>query len=219
MFETFRILDSYRKRSDDRAEAIPHAGGVVIVLADGAGGTSGGAEAAGTVVMWAREYVTSGRRDLDDPAMWAEFLAKMDFQISCEGGQTTAVVVAATAEGLCGASVGDSAAWAISASGCCDLTGNQVHKQLLGSGSARPVPFQTQGFSGTLLVASDGLVKYARRELICRCALEKDLPSAARKIVDLARLRSGQLQDDVSLVLCRRREPASGRLSPAAPNG
>ena len=57
---------------------------------------------------------------------------------------------------------------------------------------------------GTLLVASDGLVKYAPRERVCAAALEKNLPAAGRKIVDLARLRSGTLQDNVALVLCRR---------------
>jgi serine/threonine protein phosphatase PrpC len=84
-----------------------------------------------------------------------------------------------------------------------DLTKDQVRKPLLGSGSAKPVAFRAERPRGTLLVASDGLVKYAPRDRICRLALEKDLPSAGRKIVDLARLRSGQLQDDVSLVLCR----------------
>ena len=40
-FETARILDSYRRQSQDRAEVIPVPAGLVIVLADGAGGMSG----------------------------------------------------------------------------------------------------------------------------------------------------------------------------------
>jgi hypothetical protein len=55
-----------------------------------------------------------------------------------------------------------------------------------------------------LLVASDGLIKYAKQASIARIASGADLASAARSLVDLVRLRSGQLQDDVSIVLCRK---------------
>ena len=199
MFDTIRILDSYRKRSEDRAEVISHKSGLVIVLADGAGGISGGAEAADTVVMWTKAFV-SGNQILNDPAQWAEFLSKLDYQINCGGGSgnTTAVVASVTEEGICGASVGDSAAWIIHRTTCLDLTRDQVQKPLLGSGCAKPIPFQNKGFDGTLMVASDGLVKYAAREKICRIVAEKDLAAAGRGILDLARLRSGQLQDDVA---------------------
>lgn len=58
---------------------------------------------------------------------------------------------------------------------------------------------------GTLLVASDGLLRYARRSDVARIASETDLAIAAHALVDLVRLPSGGLQDDVSIVLCRQR--------------
>ena len=54
-----------------------------------------------------------------------------------------------------------------------------------------------------MLVASDGLIKYASQTSIARIASGVDLVFAARSLVDLVRLRSGALQDDVSIVLCR----------------
>lgn len=203
MFSTARLLDSYRPRSQDRAELIEHKAGLVAVVADGAGGMTGGSEAADTVVMWVKAFV-SRVQNLDEPDQWRELLSKLDAQIACDDGQTTAVVAAITDTGICGASVGDSAAWVISPSGCDDLTGSQVQKPLLGSGSAKPVSFQKGFLGGTLLVASDGLVKYAPRQKICTLALDANLAGAGRKIIDLARLRSGALQDDVALILCRR---------------
>lgn len=203
MFQTVRILDSYRLRSEDHAEIIQHKAGLVIVVADGAGGMTGGDEAADTIMMWVKAFASRTER-LHNPAQWRDLLAKLDFQVSCGNGQTTAVVAAVTEEGICGASVGDSAAWTISPDGCCDLTKDQVQKPLLGSGAAKPVAFEKPGFDGTLLVASDGLVKYAARDRICATAIEKDLTAAGRHVIDLARLRSGTLQDDVAIVLCRR---------------
>jgi serine/threonine protein phosphatase PrpC len=54
-----------------------------------------------------------------------------------------------------------------------------------------------------LLVASDGLIKYASQASIARIASGADLACAASALVDLVRLRSGELQDDISIILCR----------------
>jgi serine/threonine protein phosphatase PrpC len=56
---------------------------------------------------------------------------------------------------------------------------------------------------GTLLLASDGLFKYARRADIARIATGPDLEVTAAELIENVRLRSGDLQDDVSVVLCR----------------
>jgi len=202
MFKTVRKIESYQSQCEDRAEVIPHSAGPVIVLADGAGGTTGGAEAADTVVLWVRAYVSRGA-DVHDAEGWRELLATIDLQINAFGGQTTAVVAAVSVQGVVGASVGDSAAWMVRADGWQNLTAAQVRKPLLGSGEAKPVAFAMEGFSGTLLVTSDGLVKYAPVPKICAAATGADIEVAARQLVDLVRLRSGALQDDVSVVLCR----------------
>jgi hypothetical protein len=88
-----------------------------------------------------------------------------------------------------------------------DLTDGQTRKPLVGSG-CRPFAIRAAALgAGTLLVASDGLLRYAKPADIARRAAGPDLAAAARGLVDLVRLRSGALPDDVSVVLCRGRGP------------
>jgi serine/threonine protein phosphatase PrpC len=186
-----------RGAGQDRAGVQEVGDGVVIALADGAGGTSGGAKAAQAVVDAVFAAASQG------PA-WPLLLAELDRDaVRLGGGQSTAIVVAVTCAGVVGAAVGDSGAWVIRDTSIEDLTAGQLRKPLLGAGC---VPSVVRGRSlegGTLLVASDGLLKYASQARIARIASGADLALAARALVDLVRLRSGALQDDVSIVLCR----------------
>ena len=85
-------------------------------------------------------------------------------------------------------------------------TASQLHKPLIGSGRAKPASFERSALSEqTLVLGSDGLVKYAPPQRICEVARLPELQPAAGKMVDLVRLRSGELQDDVAIILCRRR--------------
>lgn len=101
-----------------------------------------------------------------------------------------------------------------------DLTGRQRRKPLLGSGAAVPVGFSatwTAGFSttwtpGTLLIATDGLFKYAPARRVAEIARGADLAAAAEALVEQVRLPSGGLQDDVAVVLCRRSEAPPTRV-------
>jgi serine/threonine protein phosphatase PrpC len=206
MFQVAQLTAAAGKRGQDRVAVIRHTAGIVAVLADGAGGTSGGAEAADTLLLWAQAYA-SRATDLTHASQWAELLQRVDQQIASANGQTTGVIVALTDHGLTGASVGDSAAWTIAddpASGYDDLTANQAQKPLLGSAATRPVAFERATTVGTVLLASDGLVKYAPPRRICEVARGPDLEQAAHQLVDLVRLRSGALTDDVGVVLIRR---------------
>ena len=54
-----------------------------------------------------------------------------------------------------------------------------------------------------LVVASDGLWNYAPRAAIAELASGDDLDAAVRALVDLVRLPSGELQDDVAIALVR----------------
>ena len=212
MFLTAQLTESYQRRNQDRLDLIPHAHGLVAVLADGAGGTSGGAEAADTVLLYVRSSVTIAA-DLRPPQQWADLLVKIDRQLSYANGQSTAVIVALFDAGLSGASVGDSAAWLIHNEDHDDLTREQVRKPLLGTGSATPVAFSRPAFAGpsdTLLLASDGLTKYAPTQKLCAAARLPDLSQAARALLDSVRLKSGALQDDTSVILCRARAGSSG---------
>jgi serine/threonine protein phosphatase PrpC len=131
-------------------------------------------------------------------------LAEIDRQLGDDprAGETTLVVVAVWSEGLAGASVGDSVAYLIGDQ-LHDVTCRQQRKPLLGSGAAHSVPFHVPFMGGTLLVASDGLWKYTDPAAISRCAGSPDLGDAATGLVDLVRLTSGALWDDVAVVLCR----------------
>ena len=134
------------QRGQDRAEVVETDRGVVVVVADGAGGSGRGQEAADYVVMWARALVSRGG-DLGAAATWRDLLAGIDAQLEASGagGQTTAVVAGVTDSVIVGASVGDSAAWLIGPDGHTNLTAEQVRKPLLGTGRAKPVAFTAGG--------------------------------------------------------------------------
>lgn len=119
-------------------------------------------------------------------------------------GEAAAAVVAVTPEGVFGASVGDARALIVHGRTIVELTSKQTRKPLLGSGLAVIVPFIYKAEGGTLLVATDGLFDYAKPEAVVSAMLDEDLDSIPAKLVDLARLPSGGLWDDVGLALCRR---------------
>ena len=107
-------------------------------------------------------------------------------------------------ERIFGASVGDCEAWLITEHSIEELTASQVRKPLLGSGEAVPVAFEAALGVATLLLATDGLLKYAHRDRIVAIALGPNLQMAAHALADLPRMRSGALPDDVGVILCRR---------------
>lgn len=184
-----------RGEGQDRGLVLPCEHGVVIALADGAGGTSGGERAAKAVV----DRVAAVASHAYD---WPLLLAELDMQ-QIGYGQTTAVVLWLTRDKIVGASAGDSGAWIVREAGIEDLTSAQHRKPLIGDG-AIVTPLDAGGLrGGTLLVASDGLLKHAKHDDIARLALGSDLEAAAKALVELVRLPSGQLPDDVSVVLCR----------------
>lgn len=186
-----------RGEGQDRALVLPCEHGVVVAVADGAGGTAGGERAAKAVV----DRVASVASHAYD---WTMLLAELDHaQIGY--GQTTAVVLWVTTSKIVGACAGDSGAWIVRADGVEDITSHQHRKPLIGDGAV-VTPIECGPLAGgTLLVASDGLLGYAKRDDIARIARGADLAAAAKGLIELVRLPSGQLPDDVSVVLCRER--------------
>jgi serine/threonine protein phosphatase PrpC len=188
-------------RGEDRLVVARTDSGAIMVVADGAGGVGGAAIAAQLVCDF---LVAQSAQATGNGNFWADALRGADAALAADshGGLTTAVVVEVRGATLCGASVGDSGAWAIAESGVVDLTAKQSRKPLVGSGAARPVAFGPFPLNGRLLVATDGIFKYARREVIAACALNGLLEDAADALVDSVRLRNRRLQDDVALILC-----------------
>lgn len=121
------------------------------------------------------------------------------------GGQTTLAVVCVNGDLVSGMAVGDTVAWLINASGVTDLTAGVRRKPLLGDGAVPSAIGPAPLGSATLLVATDGLWKYAARERIAECVSSASLSDLLPALVDLVRLRSGSLQDDVGVVGVRRR--------------
>ena len=159
-------------------------------------------DAAGAVASQAVADTVGAVRNA--PRDWSALLFELDRDAKRLGhGQSTAVVISIRGGVLSGASAGDSGAWLVQNGDAIDLTEGQSRKPLVGAG-CRPwhIPRQLLG-DGTLLVASDGLLHYAPRAAIIRLVSGEDLPTAARALVDLVRLPSGGLQDDVAVVLCR----------------
>jgi PPM family protein phosphatase len=100
-----------------------------------------------------------------------------------------------------GASVGDSQALLFTDTGHLALTSAQVRKPLLGSGRARLTEFEAPVDGGRLLIATDGLFNHASMDGIRRVILGAALPTVGPALVQLARLASGALPDDVGLVV------------------
>jgi serine/threonine protein phosphatase PrpC len=190
-----------RGGGQDRAAVFTAAdGSLVIALADGAGGTGGGTAAAQAVIDAVGAAVLNDR--VGD---WEELLAALDREPSRLGhGQTTAVVLRLDASGIVGTSVGDSGAWLIDDKlRVVDLAASQRRKPLLGSG-AIVTPFAAGPIdSSTLLIASDGLLKYASPSDVAFIATQRDLREAASSLLARVRLPSGDLQDDAAIVLVR----------------
>jgi len=179
----------------DRATVMHIADGIIIALADGAGGTANGAQAAEAVIK-----AVEATRSVEPAAI----LYELDVADRVAHGETTAVIASIHGDTISGASVGDSGAWLIDAAAVVDLTRSQRRKPLVGAGCA-PVGFSNEFVSAsTLLIASDGLLRYAKPTDIARVARQTSLGEAARSLIDLVRLPSGKLQDDISIVLCRR---------------
>ena len=191
---------------DDRIAVFHRERDVVVALADGAGGMAAASRAADTAILEVRRQLEANGGLLPQALVRAADRAVHALAV---GGQTTLVVAMVAASGLLGASVGDSEAWLVTENGVARLTERQQRRPLLGVGDAAAVPFSAAPFDGTLLVASDGLFKYARMADIVevvRSPIHEEVPG---RVVDLVRLRSGALQDDVAVAVCR--APRAGR--------
>jgi hypothetical protein len=105
-----------------------------------------------------------------------------------------------------GISTGDSEVWVVTSTGVDNLTVGQHTRDRLGSNHATATTFQRSSLAGVLVVATDGLFKYAAPDVIARIVRGNAIRVAAEGLVELVRLRSGRLADDVAVVLVRQAE-------------
>src|SRR5262245_23651542 len=113
-------------RGEDRLVVERMGGRVLVVVADGAGGSGGGGRAAQAVCDGAAVEFRGGRAT----DAWAARLRRIDLQLrdAGQGGLSTAVVAEISEGQVVGASVGDSGAWLVSDDGIVDLTEHQIVK-------------------------------------------------------------------------------------------
>jgi len=198
-FESVFVTAPYQRRCEDRVAIFEQGERLVIVVADGAGGSGFGAEAAETVIRELR----AAYPQVQTSEGWSALLTQTDFRIGA--GESTVVVVDVRPSGLCGASVGDSQAWLISDGELTSLTQHQHRKPLLGTGNAVPVGFSAPPLAGILLVATDGFCNYVRRPKLMDIIHRAEFVELPRKLLELVRLKSGELWDDATIALCRKR--------------
>jgi serine/threonine protein phosphatase PrpC len=205
LFESAQIVVAQRQLGQDRVAIIHEPDRTILVVADGAGGIGDGAAAADTVL---REVQTDCAA-MRNPQQWESKLFEIDCRIGA--GESTAVVVDLRADSIIGASIGDSQAWLIRDGAITRLTSAQNRKPLLGSGSARPVGFRHGALQGVLIVATDGFFNYVKADALAALVAQADFVELPRRCVELVRLPSGELWDDIGLIVCRVPPPSHAR--------
>ena len=201
MFQTSQAIQPAEGNGQDRLVVLRTETKVIIAIADGAGGRSGGAEAADL----AAKLIGERAKILSTQADCERILTELDGIVASNSaaGETTTVVAIISSAGIVGASVGDSGAWLVNGTGIDDLTMNQVRKPFIGTRAAIPIGFARARVDGTLLVATDGLLKYTSREKIAAVIQQSAFDTAPSALVSLVRYHSGALPDDVTCALCR----------------
>ena len=86
-----------------------------------------------------------------------------------------------------------------------NLTKGQYTRQRLGTRRAAVVIFERSSLAGVLVVATDGLFKFAATEVIAGIVRGGALADVPERLVELVRLRSGKVADDVAVVLVERK--------------
>jgi serine/threonine protein phosphatase PrpC len=211
----FEAVASSRAEPRDRVAAFERGDRLVLVVADGAGSIRGGATASQAVVDAVRGAIADPAFVLDDVRAWGDLLKGVDGKLTASlAGETTAVVVSLGPSGIVGVSAGDSEAWVVTPARVEDLTQSQDTKRKIGGGHVTPAPFERHALKGVLLIASDGLFKYASREVIARIVRSVPVSRAIEELVALVRLPSGRFADDVAVAGAAR--DAAGLSSPAS---
>jgi len=198
-FETAQVLEAYQQRCEDRIAVVEAGDRTLIVVADGAGGIGSGDQAAEAVVREVKAAVQVATT----ADGWSIVLSQADFRVGI--GQSTAVVVDLGPQGICGASVGDCQAWLVKEGAITNLTANQRRKPLLGTGEAVPVGFTLDSLVGILIVATDGFCNYIKPAQVIKAIATAEFVALPRTLLSMVRLKSGELWDDVGIVVCRMR--------------
>lgn len=179
---------------------------ILISLADGQGGQSGGKEAAQLAVERAFSAgLKYSPEDLLEDKAWRNIFDQTDEAVyqDKQAGFTTFISLYVGAEKIVGVSVGDSAALIVNSQGTFKvLTERQCKNPPMGSGNAQPTIFSLElKGSWKLLTISDGVWKFVGWQKIVDEALKFRGDTLIENLKALAAGPSGLLPDDFTIVL------------------
>ena len=179
---------------------------ILVCLADGQGGRSGGARASQLAceTVW-NSSCALAPRSLAESATWQAILTEADAVVAAdaEAGFTTLIGLCIRDDFLSGASCGDSAVLVLSDDSIEQPTSRQFKNPPVGSGEADFVPFERKLYRPwRVLVVSDGVWKYAGWDMMSKAARESGGNDLISRLQSSARLRaSGMFPDDFTVVL------------------
>jgi hypothetical protein len=190
-------------RNEDRLEVSCCGTRWTVVVADGAGGMSGGAPAARDL---ADGLAAAGAKAELDSNGWCQLIEEWDRKLAADAsyGETTVVVLQTRGREIWSAVRSSRVDPSISNAPESPTLAPQIRKPLVGSGSARARPIVPCALLGRLLVATDGLLKYVAPARLASIASTGDIRTAVDQLVAAAALPSGNFHDDVALVLAER---------------
>jgi PPM family protein phosphatase len=197
---------SQRVQSEDRVEILECDDALVVVVADGAGGISGGATASEMVLEAVRRRTSERPFDAYNLRAWSDVLKHADEQLArnCGAGETTAIVVTVGPHGIAGVSAGDSEVWVVEDDRRADRLTEKQNRTRLGTGRSQPTTFHRRTMEGVLVAATDGLFRHASAQSIVTCCASADSAAAiADGLATLPTLRSGAYPDDVAVAVVR----------------
>jgi len=211
MFEIDLATETITTENKNRAAIIEHPKGLLLAIADGAGGLASGKEAAELVIQIVKEAAVS-ETEFFKPLRWCNILSQADNWLFAHptAGETTAVIVALCEGFVCGASVGNSGAFLVQEQTELELTAEQWQKPLIGSGIATPISFGPIPFTGTLVLATDGLIKNAPPEKIRQIVRANNAKNATKALIESVRYPSGNQPDDVTVIIIHSKITQSG---------
>jgi PPM family protein phosphatase len=176
-------------------------------LADGQGGSSGGAEAAKLACRVVIETVSAQRiTSVATAGTWIDALHRADERVYADqnAGYTTLIAFAVIGGHVVGASNGDSALWlGLGADRILDLTERQAKNPPVGSGFARPTPFAAKlPATWAILAMTDGVWKSVGRGRVAELLKQQRGQELLDTLLAEARIpRSGGLSDDFTALL------------------
>ncbi|HEX4448924.1 MAG TPA: hypothetical protein VH044_19420 [Polyangiaceae bacterium] len=206
-YQYTRAFASRQGESQDMSAIFERGDNLVVVLADGGGGIRGGGAASRGLVGVVESAVKNTAFPLERIEAWADLFKTADAGLAANrSGETTGVVLVLGPRRLVGISTGNSEAWVVTPKGIDNLTVSQRTRDRLGSSTAFSTTFDRPAPTDPIVIASDGLFKFAAMDVIAGRVLgdaSLHIDAAAERLVELVRFKPGKVAEDIAVVLIR----------------